>query len=193
MRHGTIITAIALAALATGACANGPGGINGPAVDQVIEETHRDGTVFNAELTYAQPVGRHYVAFLTLEWGNPNVRVGRRGRTPTENFDGTVEVDDGVAHIIETLDFEGGRHNQRAARRIYENQVHVAERKREQFIRGAERQWQAQRNAAFNRYRSRRRLRRRGRVGVSDPRRHRRCGDPPGPRRPGNRDRHRSR
>ena len=160
MRHGTIITAIALAALTSAACANGPGGINGPAVDQVIDETHRDGTVFSAELTYAERVGRKYIAFLTLEWGNPDVRVGRRGRTPVENFDGTVEVDDGIAQIIDTPGFEsGGRRNQRAAQRIYDNEVQAAERRRQQFVRATERQWEARRTAAINRYRNRRRLR----------------------------------
>ena len=102
MRHATILTMMALIGMLA-AVAVGEDEFDGR--DQVFNRGNSDDSLLRGYVTYAREVDGKYVAYLHLQWGDvDNVLNG--DDQVFNRWDGKVEVDDGVAEIVQTEGFE---------------------------------------------------------------------------------------
>lgn len=102
MRHATILTMMALIGMLA-AVAVGEDEFDGR--DQVFNRGNSDDSLLRGYVTYAREVDGKYVAYLHLQWGDVDNALDGDDRV-FSRWDGKVEVDDGVAEIVQTEGFE---------------------------------------------------------------------------------------
>ena len=109
MRHSrTIATLLAVGVLASAAVAQAGGlpTLAGFSRDRVWTKGEDDSTLHVA-VTYANPIGNQYVAYVRLTWGQLTPAATGAGGPSYQQWKGELEVDDdGVAILVSTEGFE---------------------------------------------------------------------------------------